>query len=231
MHLAVGDAPRSPRQYRGKDAIKWLDEMGYYKLTVDEHPLGTAVRRKANHYFSGRGGGREIDLRKFASEGMRLYGMLDAIEGHTITFRPDLAGNLDSADKVYLRIRAMIDDHIGKAGIAAPPAEPYAAPWHVESEPHSLDLAADGVTAVVWSTGFRADFSLVDLPVFNGAGTPCHHRGVTAVPGFYVLGLGWLWTWGSGRFSGIAEDAAYVVEDVAKRRSADLSRQPRQRVA
>ena len=71
VHLAVGDAPRSPRQYRGKDAIKWLDEMGYYKLTVDDHPLGTAVRRKANHYFSGRGGGREIDLLKFAAEGMR----------------------------------------------------------------------------------------------------------------------------------------------------------------
>ena len=231
VHLAVGDAPRSPRQYRGKDAIRWLDEMGYYELTVDRHPLGEAVRRKANHYFSGRGGGREIDLRKFASEGMRLYGMLDAIDGDTITFRPDLAANLDAADKVYLRIRKMIDDHIAERGIAAPPAAPYVAPWQVEAEPRSLDLAASAVTSVVWSTGFRADFSLVDLPVFNGTGTPCHHRGVTAVPGFYILGLGWLWTWGSGRFSGIATDAAYVVDDFDRRWSADLSRQPRQRVA
>ena len=229
VHLAVGDAPRSPRLYRGKDAIKWLDEMGYYKLTVDDHPLGTAVRRKANHYFSGRGGGREIDLRKFAAEGMRLYGMLDAIDGDTVTFRPDLAANLDSADKVYLRIRAMIDDHIAKTGIAAPAAEPYEAPWRVEAEPRSLDLKAEEVTSVVWSTGFRADFSLVDVPVFNGTGTPCHHRGVTAVPGLYILGLGWLWTWGSGRFSGIAEDAAHVVDDFSRRWSADLSRQRRQR--
>ena len=60
----------------------------------------------------------------------------------------------------------------------------------------------------------RADFSFVDLPMFNGAGAPVHRRGVTAVPGLYILGLGWLWTWGSGRFSGIAQDAAYVVREL-----------------
>lgn len=215
VHLAVGDAPRSPRKYRGKDAIRWLDEMGYYATTVDSHPLGTAVRRKANHYFTGRDGGHELDLRRFAAEGMKLYGMLDTIDGDTITFRPDLAENLEAADKVYLRICKMIDDHIVERGIAAPAAEPYVAPWQVVEEPRALDLAAENVTSVIWSTGFRADFSIVDVPVFDGKGYPGHHRGVTTVPGLYFLGLGWLWTWGSGRFSGIAEDAAHVVEHIA----------------
>ena len=232
VHLAVGGAPRSPRKYRGKDAIKWLHEMGYYDVTVDTHPLGTDVRKKANHYFSGRGGGREIDLRKFAAQGMKLYGLLEKVDGDDIFFKPDLAVNLDSADKVYLRIRQMIDDYIAKTGIDAPAAEPFSPAWSVSEEPTHLSLKESNVTAVIWSTGFRADFSLVDIPVFNGSGYPGHHRGVTTVPGLYFLGLGWLWTWGSGRFSGIAQDAGHVVDDIARRFwSADLSKAPQQKVA
>ena len=232
VHIAVGDAPRSPRRYRGKDAIKWLDDMGYYATTVDTHPLGTEVRKKANHYFTGRDGGHEIDLRQFAAEGVKLYGMLDTVDGDTITFRPDLAKNLEAADKVYLRICKMIDDFIAKAGIDAPAAEPYVAPWTVAEEPKSLSLSGENITSVIWSTGFRADFSMVDIPVFDGRGYPGHYRGVTTVPGLYFLGLGWLWTWGSGRFSGIAEDASHVVEQIGTRFwSADLSRNPQQKVA
>lgn len=232
VHLAVGSAPRSPRKYRGKDAIKWLDEMGNYQITVDTHPLGTEVRKKANHYFSGRGGGREIDLRKFATEGMQLYGMLDSVEGDQALFRPDLAENLDAADKVYMRIRKMIDDYIDKAGIDAPAAAPFAPLWTVTTDRTRLDLQTSNITSVVWSTGFRADFSLVDIPVFTGSGYPSHYRGITPVPGLYFLGLGWLWTWGSGRFSGIAEDSSHVVEQIARRFwSADLSRAPSSRVA
>ena len=154
--------------------------------------------------------------------------MLDQVDGDVVRFRPDLAANLDAADKVYLRIRKMIDDYIAKAGIDAPPAPPYTPPWTVEEEPRELNLRASNINAVIWSTGFRADFSMVDVPVFNGSGYPSHHRGVTAVPGLYVLGLGWLWTWGSGRFSGIAQDAEHVVETIAK---AFLVRQPRRRSA
>ena len=232
VHIAVGDAPRSPRHYRGKDAIRWLDEMGYYEMNVDTHPLGTEVRKKANHYFTGRGGGHEIDLRQFAAEGVKLYGMLDKVDGDVVTFKPDLAKNLESADKVYLRIRKMIDDHIAKEGIDAPTAEPYTPPWTVEEEPTQLNLQESNIAAVIWSTGFRADFSMVRIPVFDGAGYPGHHRGITTVPGLYFLGLGWLWTWGSGRFSGVAQDSEHVVEDIARRFwSLDLSQAPQQKVA
>ena len=232
VHVAVGSAPRSPRQYRGKDTIRWLYDMGYYDMTVDSHPLGVEVRKKANHYFTGRGGGHEIDLRQFAAEGVKLYGMLDKVDGDIVTFRPDLAKNLESADKVYLRIRKMIDDYIDKSGIEAPAAEPYTPPWTVEQEPTHLSLRDSNIKAVIWSTGFRADFSMVQIPVFDGAGYPGHHRGITTVPGLYFLGLGWLWTWGSGRFSGIAQDSEHVVEDIARRFwSLDLSQAPQQKVA
>ena len=73
VHLCVGSAPRSPRTYRGKDVVDWLDQMGYYDLSVDDHPQKEQVRTKTNHYVTGRDGGREINLRQFALEGMKLY--------------------------------------------------------------------------------------------------------------------------------------------------------------
>jgi putative flavoprotein involved in K+ transport len=52
--------------------------------------------------------------------------------------------------------------------------------------------------------------------VFNGRGHPGHVRGVTAQAGLYFLGLPWLYTWGSGRFSGVARDAEYLVGHVVE---------------
>lgn len=37
VHLSVGSVPRSPRRYRGKDVVDWLDRMGYYSMPIDEH--------------------------------------------------------------------------------------------------------------------------------------------------------------------------------------------------
>jgi putative flavoprotein involved in K+ transport len=70
------------------------------------------------------------------------------------------------------------------------------------------------------------DFNWLDAPVFNGRGYPAHRRGVTPVPGLYFVGLPWLYTWGSGRFSGVARDAAHIVDRIqaemtAARRSAE----------
>ena len=81
VHLCVGDAPRVARRYRGKDVVEWLHLMGYYDLPVHEHPLREGVRDKTNHYVTGRDGGRDIDLRQRALEGMELYGRLLDVVG------------------------------------------------------------------------------------------------------------------------------------------------------
>jgi putative flavoprotein involved in K+ transport len=69
VHLAVGDAPRAPRVYRGRDPTDWLEEMGHYDMPIAEHPSSEKVRQNENHYLTGRDGGREIDLRAFALRG------------------------------------------------------------------------------------------------------------------------------------------------------------------
>ena len=217
VHLCVGGAPRSPRRYRGKDVVAWLDQMGYYDLAIDDHPQKDTVRHRTNHYVTGRGGGREIDLRHFALQGMALHGRLTAIQGTRLEFSDDLKHNLDQADAVAESIRRTIDAYIDKQGLDAPVEPPYRPVWEPETIDTSLDYGEANITAVIWCIGYGTDFGWVELPVFDGQGYPDHRRGVTALPGFYFLGLPWLYTWGSGRFSGIARDADYLANQVATR--------------
>ncbi|WP_233559817.1 SidA/IucD/PvdA family monooxygenase [Oleomonas cavernae] len=213
-HLCVGSAPRVTRRYRGKDVVEWLHDMGHYDMPIDQHPLKEKVRGKANHYVTGRDGGRDIDLRKFALEGMKLYGRLGAAQGSELRFAPDLVRNLDGADATAERIKAGIDAHIAANGIEAPVEAPYVPLWTPASEPAAIDLIAENITTVIWSTGFRSNFTWVEIPAFDGRGYPTHKRGVSSVPGLYFLGLPWLYTWGSGRFSGVARDAGFLAEQI-----------------
>ncbi|MEU2350158.1 MSMEG_0569 family flavin-dependent oxidoreductase [Modestobacter sp. NPDC049651] len=212
VHLAVGSAPRIARRYRGRDVVEWLDDLGHYDMPVEQHRDGEAARIGTNHYVTGRDGGRDIDLRRFAAEGMQLYGPLTGVRAGAFTFAPELRANLDRADRVDANAKALIDAHIERSGIAAPAEPPYVPVWQPDVEPASLDV--DRVAAVVWAIGFRADWSWVKVPVFDGAGYPTHTRGVTAAPGLFVLGLPWLHTWGSGRFAGIARDAEFVADRI-----------------
>ena len=58
------------------------------------------------------------------------------------------------------------------------------------------------------------------LPVLDAEGYPVQRRGVTAVPGLYVLGLDWLHSAKSGLFAGVGEDAAYLAAQIAERATA-----------
>ncbi len=217
VHLCVGGAPRTARRYRGRDVVDWLEDMGYYRLSVEDHPLQERVRAKANHYVTGRDGGRDIDLRQRAREGMRLYGRLVGARGASLELAADLKHNLDQADAVAESIKTSIDKHIAERGLWAPEEPRYRPVWEPESATTSLDLTTAGISSVVWCTGFRTNYRWIELPVFDGRGYPVHRRGVTAVDGVYFLGLPWLHTWGSGRFSGVAADATYLAERIERR--------------
>jgi putative flavoprotein involved in K+ transport len=204
VHLAVGSAPRAARRYRGRDTLAWLDEMGHYAKGIDEFADADAVRLRANHYMTGRDGGRDIDLRAFARQGMHLYGHLTSIAGTRLGFGTDLKSNLDNADAVADGIKDAIDAYISSAAISAPAEPRYVPLWEPIDGPDTVDRA----------TGFHRDHRWIEVPVFDGRGYPTHERGVTSCPGLYFLGLPWQYTWGSGRFAGVARDAGYLADRI-----------------
>lgn len=214
VHLAVGHAPRFARRYRGRDVIAWLHDTGHYAKPVTDKPVEERTQDKTNHYVTGRDGGRDIDLRAFAADGMTLHGRLVAIEAAT-KFADDLGANLDAADAVYNGINELIDSHIEAHGLAVVEGPSRYTPVWAPSAAES-SVPADHFAAVVWATGFTRDYRWLHAGVFDGAGHPQHDRGVTDVQGLYFLGLPWLHTWGSGRFAGIALDAEFIADRVTR---------------
>ena len=71
------------------------------------------------------------------------------------------------------------------------------------------------VDAVIWATGYRPDYSWIDLPVFDPDGRLRHRRGVTDVPGLYFLGLTWQHTRGSALIGWVKNDAEFIAEQIA----------------
>jgi putative flavoprotein involved in K+ transport len=221
VHLVTGNAPRCARFYRGRDVVDWLWDIGQYDITVADQGMARK-RHETNHYLTGRDGGRDIDLRAFAMQGMKLYGRLDDIRAGRMRFAPNLTKNLDEADRVYNGINALIDRHIAEKGVSAPEGGVYHPLWKPDSEPTELDLS--GIAAIVWATGFTPDWAFMREPIFDGSGYPIQRRGVTREPGLYVIGLPWLWTWGSGRFLSVGRDAEHLVGvELARRRTSAVA--------
>jgi putative flavoprotein involved in K+ transport len=147
---------------------------------------------------------------------MVLHGRLTDVDGSGLAFADDLEHNLDNADAVSESIKDSIDRWIERTGTSAPTEARYIPVWRPENPATTLDLAAAGISTVVWSTGFGRDDRWIEVPVFDGRGLPTHDRGVTCIPGLYFLGLPWQYTWGSGRFSGVAADAEHLARHILR---------------
>lgn len=217
--LSTGSTPRVARFYRGKDVVRWLSEMGHYDQTVTEHPTKKMGGDHSNHYVTGRDGGRDIDLRQFAREGMNLTGRLTNIDGEQLYFRGDLADNLDRADATYNRICLDIDRYIVESKQSAVSQSHYRPIWFPELDNpiRKLSIEQSHISSVIWCCGFKTNFEWIKIPIFNNVGYPQHQRGISNVAGLYFIGLPWLHSWGSGRFLSIASDAKHVVADIVQR--------------
>jgi putative flavoprotein involved in K+ transport len=216
VHLCVGKAGRIPRRYRGRDTIHWLVDAGRYEIPVEEHPEGHAIRFKPHPQLSGRDGGRTIDLRRLALDGVKLHGRLMEVEGYQVHFADDLAENLDAIDEDCRKTLDLIDDYITNSGVAAPDDDLETVDWQPTPESTVLDLRQAGISSVIYGTGFHFDFGWIDLPIFDERGYPRYERGITELPGLYFVGLHWQHTAGSGLFYQVGRDAKYVIDHLCR---------------
>jgi putative flavoprotein involved in K+ transport len=73
---------------------------------------------------------------------------------------------------------------------------------------------------VVWATGYRPDYAWMHILGVVQEGHVVHRRGVTEVPGLYVLGLSWQYTRGSALLGFVNDDATYLADRIATRHQA-----------
>jgi len=214
--ISVGHCWRMPRRYRGRDSFWWMRqialtgaEVGVTLPTVETLPDPRA-RFACNPHLSGHGGGHDTNLRRFAAEGMRLVGRFAGSDGERARFAADLGANLAYADEFFgQRFRPMFDAYIERAAPGSPPDDDVPFAFNVP-EVTDLDLAAEGISTVLWTTGYAPDYSWLDLPVIGADGLPRHVRGVSEVPGLTFIGLLWQHNQASANLVGVPADAEYL---------------------
>jgi putative flavoprotein involved in K+ transport len=217
VYLCVGSAGRVPRRYRGRDVYDWLNLSGFLDRTATQLPNPRA-KFAANPHVSGKNGGMTLNLHQFVRDGVRLLGRLRDARHEKVWLASDLKENLVKADKLEAEVVKLVDEYILKNSLDAPQeALPVLRDGYDQEEMLELDLAAAGITSVIWAMGYSFDFSLVKFPIFDSDGYPVQTRGVTAYPGLYFVGLPWLHKQKSGLLVGVGEDAEYIASQIAAR--------------
>jgi putative flavoprotein involved in K+ transport len=88
------------------------------------------------------------------------------------------------------------------------------------SEPvHKLNFSKEGITTIIWATGYKQDFSWLKVDAFDDKGAPIHQRGVSKEPGVYFLGLPWQSRRGSTFLWGVWHDAKFIADQIAIQRA------------
>ena len=218
VYLSVGPHDRPPRRYRGRDFVWWLGVLG--KWDAETPPQGAEHVTIA---VSGAHGGRTVDFRDLAAQGMTLVGLTAGFDDGVLRFAPDLAANITDGDANHLALLREADAYVERTGIDLP-EEPGAhelgpLPAAATDPLLDLDLRAAGVSAIVWATGFAVDYDWLRVDAFDAAGRPRHRRGVSSEPGVYFLGLPWLSRRGSSFIWGVWHDARYLADHIATQRS------------
>ncbi len=216
VYLSAGRHKRMPRRYRGHDLIWWLATMG-----LDQTPVAERGPDSTLPLITGAYGGHTVDFREFAFRGMILVGRLQSIKKQTICFAGDLPESLALGDAAYANFLDRVDAYIQQHGMNLPP-EPDARSRHpdppcVTAPVRQLDIHSIKLRSLIWATGYRYDFSWIDLPVLDARGTPIHDRGVASLPGIYFLGLPWLSKMNSSFLSGVGDDAARLADIIQSR--------------
>ena len=217
VFLSIGPHNRPPRRYRGKDNVWWFGALGVWqKKTPDPNTQHVTIA------VSGYDGGKTIDFRKFANQGMSLVGLTKNYENGKLYFEKNLKYNLDKGDQSYLSVLKQADEHIEKNNLDFP-EEPDAK--IIESDPDcvidpilEIDLKKENIKTIIWATGYQYDFNWLKVDVFDADGKPDHHRGVAKLEGIYFIGLPWLSMRGSSFIWGVWQDAKYLAEQIVKKK-------------
>jgi len=215
--LSTSMVGRVPRRYRGKDIMDWLFTIRFFDVKRSEVTDPHIIHIKAPQLTGAGGGNQTISLQWLSKQGIGIVGKTNDANDKDIFFQPDAATHVQFADGFSAMVKNKIDDFIAANDLQAPaPEEDLADMPDNEasciSPVSSLNIKAHNITAIIWTTGFGADFSFIRMPVTDNEGKPIHQEGASPIEGLYFLGLPWLRTMKSALINGTREDAAFIVD-------------------
>jgi putative flavoprotein involved in K+ transport len=210
--IAVGTHTRLPRTWRGSDIHRLLHRTGMLVQRTLDLPNPAAAWKEPAPQLAGRPDRAEVDLASLQARGVRLAGRLVSASGGRVAFADDLAASVGEAEAKQRRVLAQIDALSGIDPAAAAQALPSVD--LTRSAPLHLDLRGEGITTVIWATGYRRGFGWLDLPIHAAGGELAHRDGVASVPGIYALGFRLLRKRDSHFIGGVGSDASFISDHI-----------------
>jgi putative flavoprotein involved in K+ transport len=209
--LCVGEHVRLPRTYRGRDIQWWMDVIGAMDVRYDTMLEDIErARRLPSLQLIGTPERVTVDLNSLRKAGVELVGRFVGLGDGKAQFAGSLANLCALADLKMNRLLAGIDDWVNRNGLAQQFPEPHRfEPTDVGSDARlGLDMTDAGIGSVIWATGYRPDYSWLDVPVLDRKGRIRHDGGIAGVPGMYVMGLPFMRRRKSSFIDGAGDDAA-----------------------
>ena len=214
VFLACGRAPWAPRRFGGHDLVYWIVESGFWNRTPAQLP-SPAARLLSNPLATGHGGGHDLHYRTLHDTGVELLGHYAGARDRTLHFADDLGQTIEFGDNLARTFMKWVADLCAKRELPVPWEVPAAPGFTSRTE---LDVDREGITSVIWTTGFRPDYGWVHAPVFDDMGFPIQTDGRSNVPGLYFMGVHFQRKAQSAVLYGVGEDAQVVVEDIVRNR-------------
>jgi putative flavoprotein involved in K+ transport len=215
--LAVGQHIRVPRVYRGRDIQWWMDAAGVLDERYDQVDDIDRVRRVPSLQLTGSPQRRTLDLNALTVAGVKLVGRFAGISDGKAQFSGSLRNVCELSDLKMGRLLDTIDAWASANGVDREVEPPFRLPPTSveESPPLLLDLSRGAIKTIVWASGFRPDYSWLEVPVLDRKERIRHDGGVVPSPGLYVMGLQFLRRRKSALIDGAADDARALSEHLA----------------
>jgi putative flavoprotein involved in K+ transport len=215
--LSVGEHVRLPRSYRGRDVLWWMDTAGVWEERYDEIDDLTRARRLPSPQLVGKPERTTLDLNALADLGVELVGRWAAMRDGKALFSGGLRNQFALADLKMNRLLDRFDDWARQQDhdVGAQPSERFEPTRVPKSTRLELDLKGGEIRTILWATGFRPDYSWLDVPVLDRKGHLRHDGGVVEAPGLYAMGLPVLRRRKSSFIPGAERDAHELAEHLA----------------
>jgi putative flavoprotein involved in K+ transport len=208
--LSVGEHIRVPRVYRGKDLEWWMDAAGVLDERYDEVDNIARARRVPSLQLAGTPDRSTLDINALTEIGVKLVGRLGGIsENGKAQFSGSLRNMCALSDLKMGRLLDRIDEWAERNGFDAKANPPHRLPpTRVEpAPPLGINLGSGEIKAIIWATGYRPDYSWLEVPVLDRKGMLQHDGGIVSSPGMYLMGTQFMRRRKSALIDGAGDDA------------------------
>ncbi|QDY80278.1 flavin-containing monooxygenase [Streptomyces qinzhouensis] len=193
VFLSVGRHSAWPRHYRGRSLHDWM-----FVFSLDEEYVRVGTGGGPAKVLPGlpvaavQDGSGDLNLGTLARKGVVLVGSARAAEGRTLLLEDNVVTVAEASARSFRQVIDAIDTGIREQGYPVPEQRPAPAVDldHISPFGDILDLARQGITSIIWCTGFGPDYRILPARVLDDHGAPRQRKGILGViPGLYYAGL------------------------------------------